>query len=242
LNVNNSNSTAAADFAAKTRQILDRIQTTQLGAIEQSARLMADTVQRDGIIYTFGSGHSHATAMEFYYRAGGLACCDIIHDKTFGRAERLSGYAAPLLDAYPVRAGDLLIVISNSGRNPLPVEMAMHAREHGLKVVALTSLSHSRSVTSRQPDGKRLFEVADVVIDNCGEAGDAAVDVGGGLRVGSTSSVAGAFIAQLLVCVTAEELLRRGIQPPVLMSMNLDGGDSHNQALLDRYHDRIRGL
>jgi uncharacterized phosphosugar-binding protein len=148
-------------------------------------------VERDRIVYAFGSGHSQSVAIEFYYRAGGLARFDVIQEKTFGRAERLPGYAAVLLDGYPAGAGDLMIVISNSGRNPLPVEMAEEARRRGMPVIGITSLAHSRNVSARKPGGSRLFEICDVVIDNCGLPGDAMVDLDGGVRVGASSTLAG---------------------------------------------------
>jgi len=168
-------------FSGQVHAILTRIVDTQMEALQSAATLMAGTVERKGLAYAFGSGHSQSVAIEFYYRAGGLACCDVIHDKTFGRAERLPGYATVLLDSYPVASGDLMIVISNSGRNPLPVEMAQEARKRGMGVVGITSLEHSRSVSARQPGGKRLFEVCDVVIDNCSPVGDAMVELDAGL-------------------------------------------------------------
>jgi len=238
----NDNREFALDFMQGAQGVLSRIAETQQAVLEQAAKLMADTIEKGGLIYAFGSGHSQSVANEFYYRAGGLACCDVIHEKTFGLSERLPGYAALILDTYPVRAGDLMVVISNSGRNALPVEMAMCARERKMKVVGITSLEHSRSVTSRLPGGERLFEVCDVVIDNCGTAGDAVVEVAKDTWVGATSTLAGIFIAQTLVCLATGELLRRGINPPVLLSMNLDEGDDHNHALLESYRQRIRGL
>ena len=232
----------AERFSEKIHAILARIAATQMDALERAAGLMAATAERGGLIYAFGSGHSQSVAIEFYYRAGGLACCDVIHDKTFGRAERLTGYAGALLEAYPVSAGDLMIVISNSGRNPLSVEMSQIARERGMAVVGITSLEHSRSVEPRQPGGKRLFEVCDVAIDNCSPAGDALIDLGHGMHVGAPSTLAGVFIAHMLVCLASQEMLRRGVQPPVFVSMNLDEGDSRNQALLKSFHARVRGL
>ncbi len=229
-------------LSAKVHTILTRIVDTQMEALLAAATLMAQTVERKGLVYAFGSGHSQSVAIEFYYRAGGLACCDVIHDKTFGRAERLPGYAAVLLDAYAISSGDLMIVISNSGRNPLPVEMAQVARERGMGVVGITSLEHSRSVSPRQQGGRRLFEVCDVAIDNCSPAGDALVELDAGLRVGSPSTLAGVFIAQTLVCLASERLLHRGVRPPVLLSMNLDEGDGCNQALLESFRSRVRGL
>ena len=237
-----ANSEIADCFSAKVHSILTRIVDTQMEALRSAARLMAQTVERKGLVYAFGSGHSQSVAMEFYYRAGGLACCDVIHEKTFGRAERLPGYAAVLLDSYPVASGDLMIVISNSGRNPLPVEMAQEARARGMAVVAITSLEHSHSVLPRQAGGKRLFEVCDIAIDNCSPVGDALIELEPGLCVGSPSTLAGVFIAQTLVCLVSEQLLHRGVRPPVFLSMNLDEGDERNQVLLDSFHARVRGL
>lgn len=143
---------------------------------------MSETCAADGRIYVFGSGHSHMIAEELYARAGGLALVkailpqelmliDFPTKSTF--IKRLSGYAAPLLDLYRLEAKDVLLVISNSGRNPVPVEMAMAARNKGAKVIAITSLAHSKSCLARHASGLRLFETADVVLDNHVPAGDA---------------------------------------------------------------------
>lgn len=235
-------SNAAESFSNTVHQILARITETQMAHMCQAATVVADTIERGGLLYAFGSGHSQSVANEFYFRAGGLAPCDVIKERTFGKAERLAGYAALLLDAYPVTANDALVVISNSGRNPLPVEMAETARARGLKVIGITSLTHSRSVAPRLEGGRRLFEVCDVVIDNCGVQGDAVVDMGEGILVGATSTLAGVFIAQSIVCLAAGELRRRGVRPPVYLSMNLDEGDQRNRAMIESLRLRIRGL
>ncbi len=236
--------TVLARFHAEVLGVLERIRTTQADALERAATLVADAVARGGIVYGFGSGHSQSVALEFYYRAGGLAPCDVIEDRTFGRAERLSGYAAALLEMYPVGPGDLVIVASNSGRNALAVEMAVEARRRGAAVVGITSLAHSKSVAPRQPLGKRLFEVCDVVVDNGGVPGDAVVPLGGAgdLRVGATSTLAGVYIAQSLVCRAAEIIAGRGLPVPVWCSMNVDGGDERNRAVFEAVRHRIRGL
>jgi uncharacterized phosphosugar-binding protein len=242
---NHSTRTAGAltrEYSGQIQAVLTRIVETQTESLETAADLMARTIQSNGLIYAFGSGHSQLVATEFYYRAGGLACCDIINEKTFGRAERLPGYASVVLDGYPISSQDLMIVISHSGRNPLPVEMAQIGQERGIKVIGITSLEHSRSVAPRGVSGKHLFEVCDVVIDSCCPAGDALIEMKDGIRVGAASTLAGVFIAQTLVCLTARKLEDSGVRPPVLLSMNLDEGDRHNQALLDKYCSRVRGL
>lgn len=235
---------AAEKYHENARELLDRILTTQIAAIQRAASLVADTVDRDGLVYTLGSGHSLLIAAEFYYRAGGLANFDVIHDKTFGRAERLSGYAALLLESYPISNNDLLFIASNSGRNALPVEMAIEAKKRGVTTVAITSVEHSRSVSSRAPSGQRLFEVCDLVIDNCGVKGDASVAVGSGsdMTVGPTSTLAGVFIANCVVGLAVEELVRRGIRPPLFRSANIDGADADNERLLAFLRQRVRGL
>ena len=234
----------AVQYHRNVQEILSRIIESQLPCIEQAGRLVADTTQRDGLIYTFGSGHSLLIAIEMHSRAGGLANFDVIHDKTFGRAERLPGYAAVLLDAYPIGSNDLLIMASNSGRNALPIEMALEARKRGIQTIAITSLSHSRSVEARTSAGGRLFEICDVVIDNCGVPGDATLEVGNGdsVRVGPTSTVAGAFIANCIVAVASRELMDRCVHPPVFVSGNLDGVEEQNRGLLEFAKRRLRGL
>lgn len=244
LSTHQTQSKATDCYHENVRNVLARIASTQMPAIERAACLVADTVDRDGIVYTFGSGHSVSIAVELYFRAGGLACVDVVYDKTFGRAERLAGYAAVLLDSYPVSPRDLLIVISNSGRNALPVEMALEGKKRGLPVVGITSVAHSLSVSPRNNADARLCEVCDVVIDNCGVAGDASVALedGEGVRVGPTSTIAGAFIANCIVCAAVEELLGRNVRPPVFVSANIDESDRHNEPCLKFLKERIRGL
>lgn len=234
---------AAREYLQETTHILDRIIGTQMDALSRAAGWVADTIERDGIVYTLGSGHSLLVAAELYFRAGGMSHFDIIHDRTFGRAERLKGYAQVLLDSYPISAKDLLVIVSNSGRNELPVEMALEGRGRGIRTIAITSLAHSRAVTARTGSGRRLFEVCDLTIDNCGKPGDAVLDVNGdGMKVAPTSTLAGIFIANSIVALAARELHTRGSRPPVFVSSNLDDGDDANRPLLDFLRQRVRGL
>lgn len=223
--------------------LLERLGDTQAPAMAAASTAVADCLHKDGLIYLLGSGHSLLSAYEVHNRAGGLAPVNVILDPGFGRAERVPGYAQTLLDQHNPEPGSVLFVISNSGRNAVPVEMAMLGRERGLVVIAITSLQHSKSVSSRHPSGKRLFELADIVIDNCGDAGDAAIDVPGVAgRMGATSSVTGIAIVNSVMIDAAEELARRGCSPPVFISANLDGADEHNKQLYQRYWGRVRWL
>lgn len=232
------------DYHREAQSVLNEIVTTQRSAIQKGAIWFADTIASDGIVYTLGSGHSLMIAAELYYRAGGMAPFDVLHDKTFGRAERLRGYARILLDTYPVTKKDLVVIVSNSGRNPLPVEMAIEARERGIRTIALTSIRHSRSVAPLEGLPGSLFELADLVIDNCGKPGDASVEIDPAfpVAVGPTSTLAGIFVVNSLVVEAARILFDRGVRPPVFMSANVDQGDSWNAPLIDFLRQRIRGL
>jgi uncharacterized phosphosugar-binding protein len=160
-----------------------------------------------------------------------------------GRLERVPGLAKLILDGHDLRAGEVLIVISNSGINSVPVEVALEGKERDLTVIALTSLSYSRAVATRHPGGKRLFEMADIVLDTCGELGDAAIAYAGFPgKVAPTSMLAGGYLINSLVCRVAELFLEHGLTPPVYLSANLPGGDEHNQRLEAKYRGRIRGL
>ncbi len=225
--------------------IIDRIADSQFLALFSAAQWVAEVVERDGVVYTLGSGHSLLIAAELYYRAGGLANFDIIHDKTFGRLERLPGYGRALLDQYPITSNDLLVIVSNSGRNELPVEMAIEAKKRRIRTIAITSLTHSLAVSPRTVSGCRLSEVVDLVIDNCGSIGDASVQLNathGPICVAPTSTAAGIFIANSIVALASQILIDKGIDPPVFVSANVDQGDKKNEALFRFLRERTRGL
>ena len=239
-----SQTSVAWRYYQQVQSILCRIVQSQIAALQSAAELVADTIQRDGIIYSYGSGHSSVAGVELYYRAGGLAHFDVIEDRTFGRAERLAGYAEVLLDAYPISSSDLLIIVSNSGRNPVPVEMALGAGRRGIATIGITSLEHSGTVASRAPCGQRLFEVCDVVVDTCVPPGDATVELGPGsaVTVCAASTLAAIFIVNSISGTAASILAERGVQPPVFLSANLDGAEPSNRRLIEFMRRRIRGL
>jgi uncharacterized phosphosugar-binding protein len=157
-----------------------------------------------------------------------------------GDSERLSGFAVTLLAHYDLQPGGVIVVISNSGINPLPVEMALECKARGLTVIAITCLSHSEDVTSRHPGGKKLYEVADVVIDTHGVAGDAVLDLPNTPgRVGGTSTMLGIAIVETITVQAAAHLAERGLVPPVLVSANVPEGDAHNREVAARYRERL---
>jgi uncharacterized phosphosugar-binding protein len=223
---------------------------SQKDVLNAVALRLADVVAGDHIIYNFGAGHAGIIAEEMFYRAGGLVPVVPVFAPglvTFTRPatletqlERLSGYAALLLDACKISSQDLIIIHSNSGRNTVAIEMAEEARKRGIQVVALTSVAHSQSVTSRHPHGYKLMDLADFVIDNCGVIGDAAVRIEGlEQQVGSTSTVIGAALMNALVVETTRLLLERGLEAPVFRSANVDGSEDGNQRWMDHYASRL---
>jgi uncharacterized phosphosugar-binding protein len=233
-------------------RLLDAIARSQAQGLERAAQAIFASLRAGGVFHIFGSGHSHALAEEAYHRAGGLVPVDAIQEafltplappRTSGQLERIPGLAKIILDGHDLRPGEVLMVISNSGINAVPIEVALEAKSRGLTVVALTSLRHSQGVPSRHASGKRLFEIADIVLDNCGEPGDAAIRYEGFQgSVGPTSLLAGAYIINSLACRVVELFLAQGLTPPVYLSANVPGGDDHNRELEARYRGRISGL
>jgi uncharacterized phosphosugar-binding protein len=209
-------------------------------SIAQAAEAVASTIQKDGMFYLFGSGHSALTARDAAYRAGGLASALLIDDIAEGDAERLEGLAQYILARYDLHAGSAIAVISNSGINPTPIEVAMLTKQLGLTVIVITSLSHSQSVASRHSSGKKLYEVGDIVIDTHGVPGDAAIQLPNSqIKSGALSTVIGAAIVQAITVQTAAFLSQRGIKPPIWISANLPGGDENNNALQEKYRSRM---
>lgn len=241
---------SAEQYMAEIRELIDGVEQTQLEGIKRAAEWLADSIQRDRLVFIFGAGHSALLAQEVFARAGGLLQMQPILDpgldffagaRRQGGFERLPGYAKIVIQDYDIQSDDVLIVISNSGRNPAPVEIALEAKEKGAKIVALTSLPHSTGVSANNPAGKRLFEVSDLVLDTGCPPGDAVVKLEGlPPRVAPSSTVIGALILNAIVAQTARYLLDRGATPAVAMSGNLEGGREYNEKVLGRARQEFR--
>ena len=237
-------------YGERARALVDRIVTTQAGSITRAAGMVADTVAAGGVVFTFGTGHSHCIAEDAVYRAGGLVPVDAILEPSLTGTsdvtkseylERLEGFAPAILDHRGLGPDDLLIVISNSGRNAVPVEMALEARARGIRVVALTSLRYAETVTSRHSSRKKLHEVVDVAVDNGTEFGDAELRLEGVPNpVGPMSGIAGMFVIHAIMARATEILASKGIEPPVWESGNIDGASERNARHMDAYRGRIR--
>jgi len=229
-------------------KILDKIKQTQRNNILKAADLITESLMKGGLLHTFGTGHSEMVAEEVWSRAGGLAVVNLMTGRDLSTmsgissfVERIPQYADALLASYDIRPKDAIIIISNSGINALPVEMALRTKQMGLKVIAITNLAHSKSSkarsSGRHPSGKRLFEVADIVLDNCGVPGDAVLEIEGlpvkGQRAIGTSTIAGTFIINAVVAQVIQNLIDKGVTPPVLISGNVEVTDEGRKRMLD---------
>jgi uncharacterized phosphosugar-binding protein len=160
-----------------------------------------------------------------------------------GMVERAEGYAKVILDSFDVRPGEIVVIVSNSGINPVPIELALEAGRTGARTIAITSASNYRSAESRHSSGKKLGEVTDLTIDSRVPVGDAILTLDGlTAPVAASSTALGAALMNAIVAQTAEELLAAGRQPPVIVSMNVPGGDERNAALTEQYRPRLRLL
>ena len=225
------------EYLEKVKELIEKVKTTQGEKIEEAGRVMAEAIAKGGIIYFCGSGHARMIALEGVGRAGGLIPADAIPEGP----EQEEGVGREIMKKYNFPPHSVIVIISNSGRNPFTIDVALQAKEMGLKVIAITNLNHSRSVTSRHSSGKRLFEVADIVIDNCGELGDAIMKVEGtDVPAGATSGVIGAAIVQAMVVEAADRLGQMGIEPPLYLSANIDGGPEHNKKMDELYREKLQ--
>lgn len=230
-------------YLARVTALLQEVLDSQWDAIALAAESVAGALQSGREIHAFGSGHSHMLAEELFYRAGGLVDVRPILFEALmlhanaplsTRLERLPGLASEILEDHGVSRGDVLLVFSNSGRNQVATELATEARDRGITVIAITSLNHSRA-TSPRGGSLRLFEIADIVIDNRGELGDAAVEVPGfDRRVAPTSTAVGAAIVNAIVAQSVGLVVAAGVEPRVFASSNVDAGDAINDTLLER--------
>jgi uncharacterized phosphosugar-binding protein len=244
-------------FGAFHEQVASRLQAiaddAAGGRLDAAIDLVVDSIRRGGVLQAFGTGHSQAFAMEVAGRAGGfiptkmMALRDVVLQGsrdasvlTGSSLERDETVVDELFALSPVDPADVFLIASNSGVNGSIVGVAQRAKADGHPVIAVTSLEHTNAVTPKHPSGKRLSEVADVVLDNRAPYGDTTIEVPGGIGVGAVSSLTAAYIAQLITIGAAERIAALGETPPIYLSANIPGGDDHNHVLEARYGDRIR--
>ena len=233
----------AESYYVKANELLARALTVNTPVIARLAPLLGASVARGEVIHTFGSGHSEIIAREIVGRAGGLVCVTSINDPTAGFIENLVGYGTKLVERYDrqyeLRPGEVVIVISNSGKNAAPIEVALHAKKKGCIVVGLTSLAMSTTAKTVHPGGQNLHAIADYTLDNGGVPGDAIMQLTDEVATGPTSTFVGGSLLNWLMLSTLEWLNHNGHALPVLRSQNLPGSIEHNRAVGAKYKHRL---
>lgn len=232
--------------------LLKRIEKTQRDLILQAAGIIYNSLAENGLLHVFSTGHSHIIIEELFYRSGGLVPINPIFDPATmlhegvvksTRLEKLSGYAEAIFEGINTREREPILIISNSGINAVPIEMAMLARERGMSVIAVTSKNISGNLDSRHASRKKLMDIANLVIDNCVIGRDGAIVLEKtGQYFGPLSSIAGIYIVNRLVVEVVGMFLESGQVPPVFKSANVPGGDEYNKKLINRYKERIKGF
>ncbi|MCW5250859.1 MULTISPECIES: SIS domain-containing protein [unclassified Streptomyces] len=241
----------AGQFLDAAIDLLRRVRDEEADAIGAAGTLIADTVENGGRLFAFGAGHSSLVAQDVVYRAGGLALMNLLAvpgavgvdvvPATLGSAlERVYGLAGAVLDTSPLRAGDVLVIISLSGRNALPVEMAVDARAKGVRVIGVTSVAYADETSSRHTSGTFLKDHCDLVLDSKIAVGDAelSLDTVAAPFAPASTAVTTALL-QSVMATAAGVLADRGIEPPLLRSGNVDGGHDWNNRVMKEYGDRI---
>lgn len=243
-------------YFGKINEVLSDVLAQEREYMKEAAEKIAEAIEKGGIVHLFGCGHSHILTEEVFYRAGGLVPIrPIFHEPLMlhegamlsSMIERKNDYATNFMEEQDIRKNDVAFIISTSGRNPVPVDAAIIAKEKGAFVIGMTSREYSDSEPSRHQLGKRLYDVADIVIDNHSTVGDAV------LRhkkvkepFSPTSTAIGATILNAVLAESIAIMAENGFNPPVFLSGNIAGADDHNRSLVQKYEKRIplltRGL
>ncbi|MEI6105606.1 MAG: sugar isomerase domain-containing protein [Opitutae bacterium] len=236
-------SSPAAAYLVTATALLQRACAGNAPVLKELGGVIGTSLAKGGVLHTFGSGHSEIISREIIGRAGGLVCLSGITDPTGGFVENLVGYGTKLAERYDrahgLLPGEAIIVISNSGKNSAPLEVAGYARAKGLKVIALTCVAMAQGAPTVHPEGKKLHEIADYVLDNQGVPGDAITPVAEGVMAGPTSTLIGTTLLNLLMLEVIAWLQAGGHPLPILRSQNLPGAIESNRELAKQYKGRL---
>lgn len=238
-------------YIEKIKDLINKIEVEEKENMSKTVDLFVDAIMNKKSIFIFGASHAGIITEELYYRAGGLVLINPIFAKSLmldtspitmtSKMERLVGYGEIICKNVPIKEGDILIVHSVSGRNPVSIEIALEAKRRKASVICITNLEYSKAVTSRHPCGKNLYEVCDIVIDNHGDIGDACIHINGiNQKVAPSSTVIAATIMNSIVAEVTQQLVNKGVsKPPIFYSANVDGGDELNRNIYNEYKDAI---
>jgi uncharacterized phosphosugar-binding protein len=230
--------TLATFYLEKSLELLQRVRESQLEQIERAAEMIAQAVADGHTLYAWGGPHSNLPVQDIFWRAGGLALVNPLFAPGLSLEagpiyltsfyERVEGAGRQYFQQVGAEPGDAIILVSTSGRNAFPIEMAIAAKEAGLVVIGMTSMAYSDAVASRHQSGKKMYDFCDVVLDNLTVPGDAILEHDRlPQRVGPTSGWVGCLMLQALMAEVAERLADRGVVPPIYYALNLDGSEEY---------------
>lgn len=235
------------EYLEKINLLISKLTSSQKEQLIKASKLVAEVIKKDKIVHTIGTGHSQMVAMEMFGRASNIANVNTIMDdlvllasgaRKSSEIEQISGLAAILWNKYSFEKSDLIIIISNSGRNAIPIEMALKAKEEGLKVIAITSLEQSKKYDSRHSSGKKLYQLADLVIDNCVPSGDGVLKIDNKL-IGPASSILGLIIVNIISTEAIKISAKDGVDFHVFQSQNIDASNK-NKEIYQKFESRVK--
>lgn len=238
------------EYIDKIKYLLVTVEKEESQTMNKAAEKVAESIQKGGIIHLFGCGHSHILTEEVYYRAGGLVPVQpisheplMLHEDASQLAilERKNDYAREFMKNQDIRKGDIVFVISTSGRNPVPVDVALIAKEKGAYIIGITSIKYSVSQPSRHASGKHLYESVDLVINNHSPVGDALLaHEKVAVQFSPSSTVIGSTILNAIFAESISIMAENNYAPPVFLSGNIEGADEHNKLLIEKYSERMK--
>jgi uncharacterized phosphosugar-binding protein len=239
-------------YISKVQEKLQLVIENEAEALGKVAKKISESIQKDGIIQLFGCGHSHILTEEVFYRAGGLAPIKpifieslMLHEGAVrsSQLERQNDYAGSFMEKQDIQPHDVIIVISTSGINPVPIDVAILAKEKGAFVVGICSFDYTIDQSSRHKSGKFLADVVDIALNNFSVKGDAVLSYKKvNVPFAPTSTVIGAAMLNGILAETIKNMVDDGFEPPIFLSGNIAGADEHNKALIQKYSKRIELL
>lgn len=234
------------EYLNKINELIKVLHDNNTEVIDKLIKLVAENIKNDKIIHTFGTGHSHMIGVELFARAGGLGNVNSLLDpdtvtsfgaQRSGAIEKLSGVSDLIFDSYNIQKGDIMIISSNSGRNAMPIEMALRCKKEGVYTVAVTNLKQSEATSSRHFSGKKLYECVDYVLDNSVPKGDALINIDG-ILTGPGSSITSILLLNTITTEAMKLCVKQGVRPYVFQSQNVDGFD--NDSIYKKFEGRVK--
>ncbi len=233
------------------KEYLNKVRESQQESIQEAAKLMGDCMLDNGLVQLFGVGHNHAFTMELFYRAGGLMpyhgfnLRDLVLRGKVSKEEaddpnftNRSDIIDIMWDMYNVLPNDIFIIASDLGNEGCVIDMAIKVKKAGHPLIVVTSLAEAKKVPVKHPSGKKLYELADLVIDSCVLNPDVVIELANKAKINQMATLTGNTIAQMLTAETYKYLVEAGQDAPVLLSANVSGADVHNREISDKYLGR----